>query len=276
MIDVHTHCLTSEHWGPEHRLHWAPVIGSPWQDVTVEAFDTATAGLEAAIVFGIRATRAGVATPHRDVADFCALVSATKAIGFMALDPTDEDVLDQLEEGVSLGLRGVKLYPVLAGFRPDDPTCFELYAECERRALPILWHMGATPSAIGNLYVTQPLLIDGIARAFPNLKQIIAHMGHPWFEDTVIVLRKNANVYADVSGAFARPHGAYRAFITAQEWGVLPKLLFGSDYPFWTPAQSAGLLREVAAKDYTPFPNIDRAQIEAIIERDALTLLGLR
>jgi predicted TIM-barrel fold metal-dependent hydrolase len=275
MIDVHTHCLTSAHWGPEHRLHWEPVYGQPWQDVTVDAFDAAMTGVEAALVFGIRATRAGVATPHRDVAEFCAR-STARTIGFMALDPTDDDVLASLEEGAALGLRGVKLYPVLAGFRPDDPAGFPLYAECERRGLPILWHMGATPSAIGDLSVTQPLLIDGVARAFPELRQIIAHMGHPWFEDTVIVLRKNPHVYADVSGAFSRPHGAYRAFITAQEWGVMPKLLFGSDYPFWTPAQSAELLRSLAAQEMSPFPNIDRAQIEAIIERDALTLLGLR
>jgi predicted TIM-barrel fold metal-dependent hydrolase len=275
MIDVHTHCLTAAHWGPEHRLHWEPVIGAPWVDVTVDAFDQAMTGVEAAIVFGIKATRAGVFTPHRDVAEFCAR-SKTKTIGLMALDPCDADVLDQLQDGLSLGLRGVKLYPVLAGFRPDDPTAFPLYAECQRLGLPILWHMGATPSAAGDLSVTQPILIDGVARAFPELRQIIAHMGHPWFEDTVIVLRKNPHVYADVSGAFARPHGAYRAFITAQEWGVLPKLLFGSDYPFWTPAQSADLLRAVAAKDYSPFPSLDRAAIEAIINRDSLSLLGLR
>jgi predicted TIM-barrel fold metal-dependent hydrolase len=275
MIDVHTHCLQPEHWGDEHRLHWAPVTGSPWRNYTVEEFDEAMTGVEAAIVFGIKATRAGVYTPHSDVADFCARAK-TKTIGLMALDPTDLDVLDQLEEGVALGLRGIKLYPVLAGFRPDDPACFPLYAEAEARGLPILWHMGATPSPAGNLQVTVPILIDGVARNFPNLKQIIAHMGHPWFLDTIMVLRKNPNVYADVSGAFARELGGYHAFVHAQEWGVTHKLLFGSDWPFWTPAESARLMRELAAKDWSPFPGIRPETMESIIARDALSLLGLR
>jgi predicted TIM-barrel fold metal-dependent hydrolase len=275
MIDVHTHCLQPEHWGGEHRLHWEPVTGVAWRRYTVEEFDRAMEGVEAAIVFGIKATRAGVFTPNADVAAFCADAKGN-TIGFMALDPTDTDVLEQLAEGVELGLRGVKLYPVLAGFRPDDPACFPLYAEAERRGLPILWHMGATPSSIGNLAVTQPILIDAVARTFPDLKQIIAHMGHPWFLDTNMVLRKNPNVYADVSGAFARALGGYQAFAHAQEWGVTHKLLFGSDYPFWTPAESASLMRGLAAKEMSPFPNILPETMESIIARDSLSLLGLR
>lgn len=38
----------------------------------------------------------------------------TPTIGFMALDLSDPDVLDQLADGVARGLRGVKLYPVRA------------------------------------------------------------------------------------------------------------------------------------------------------------------
>lgn len=275
MIDVHTHCLQPEHWGEEHRRHWQPVYGKEWRRYTVEEFDAAMVGVEAAIVFGIKATKAGVHTPHQDVVDFCTRAK-TKTFGFMALDPSDADVLDQLQEGLALGLSGIKLYPVLAGFRPDDPACFPLYAEAERQGLPILWHMGATPSAIGDLSVTQPLLIDGVARHFPNLKQIIAHMGHPWYLDTIIVLRKNPNVYADVSAAFAKSYGGYQAFMNAQEWGVTHKLLFGSDYPFWTPAESAELMRSLARKEMGPFPNIAPETMESIINRDALEILGLR
>jgi predicted TIM-barrel fold metal-dependent hydrolase len=275
MIDIHTHCLQPEHWGDEHRLHWEPVYGKPWQPVTVDAFDRAMECVDVAVVFGIRATRAGVITPNADVAAFRA-ASKTETIGFMALDPSDADVLEQLEEGVALGLRGIKLYPVLAGFRPDDPACFPVYEQAEQRGLPLLWHMGATPSQIGDLTVTQPLLIDGVARAFPDLKQVIAHMGHPWFLDTIMVLRKNPNVYADISAVFARPYGGYQALIHAQEWGVTHKLLFGSDYPFWTPGESAHLLRSFASKRMEPLPKIERETVEAIIARDSLELLSLR
>jgi predicted TIM-barrel fold metal-dependent hydrolase len=275
MIDIHTHCLLPEHWGREYPDHWEPVVGRPWRAYSVEEFDEAMAGVEAAVVFGIKATRAGVNTPHEDVARFCA-AAKTPSIGLMALDPLDPDVLEQLQHGVALGLQGIKLYPVLAGFRADDPVCFPLYAEAERRGLPLLWHMGATPSAAGDLALTQPILIDAVARRYPDLRQIIAHMGHPWFLDTIMVLRKAPNVYADVSGAFARSLGGYHAFVHAQEWGVTHKLLFGSDWPFWTPAESAALMRGLAAKDMSPFPNILPETMEAIIARDSLALLGLR
>jgi predicted TIM-barrel fold metal-dependent hydrolase len=274
MIDVHTHCLQPEHWGEEHRRHWQPVFGVPWPSYGPAEFDQAMTGVAAAIVFGIRATRAGVATPNAFVARFCA-EATTRCIGFMALDPTDPDALEQLEEGCGLGLRGVKLYPVLAHFRPGDPDYDRLFAEIERRRLPVLWHMGATPSAAGDLAVTQPLLIDVVAQRFPKLVQIIAHMGHPWFADTVIVLRKNANVYADISGVASRPFGGYLALTMAAEWGVADKLLFGSDYPIWTPAQTLADLRAIAERNTGDLPRISPELIERIVNRDALALLGL-
>jgi hypothetical protein len=274
MIDIHTHCLQPEHWGDEHRRHWQPVFGSEWPRYSPAEFDEAMTGVTTAIVFGIRATRAGVATPNAFVARFC-VEAKTRCIGLMALDPTDADVMEQLEEGCGLGLRGIKLYPVLAHFRPGDPAHDRLFAEAEQRRLPVLWHMGATPSAPGDLSVTQPLLIDAVAQRFPRLVQIIAHMGHPWFEDTVIVLRKNPNVFADISGVWFRPLGGYLALTMASEWGVLDKLLFGSDYPIWTPAATVAGLRALAERNTGDLPRITPAMVEQIINRDALGRLGL-
>jgi hypothetical protein len=70
-------------------------------------------GVELAFVFGLRATRSGVITPNEYVQNFCA-ETETPTIGFMALDHADADVLDQLGDGIARGLRGVKLYSVLA------------------------------------------------------------------------------------------------------------------------------------------------------------------
>lgn len=121
MIDIHTHHLLPEHWGDEFERHWRPVYGSSWPRLGPSEFDEAMAGVSTACVFGITAARAGVRTPNKIIAEFCAATTTT-TIGFMALDPTDEDVDEQLEEGLELGLRGVKLYPVLAGFSPVDPV----------------------------------------------------------------------------------------------------------------------------------------------------------
>jgi predicted TIM-barrel fold metal-dependent hydrolase len=90
------------------------------------------------------------------------------------------------------------------------------------------------------------------------------------------VLRGNEHVYADVSGLWARPFDGYLALVNAIEWGVTDKLLFGSDLPLWTPATAQQGLRELAGRFGAPFPAIDEAVIEGIIERDSLSLLGLR
>lgn len=54
------------------------------------------------------------------------------------------------------------------------------------------------------------------------------------------------------------------------------KLLFGSDYPFTTvDASVAGLRTLNAMLDGTALPRLDEAQIEAMIDRDSLALLGV-
>jgi predicted TIM-barrel fold metal-dependent hydrolase len=275
IVDVHTHAMSTRHWGDEWTNHWQPVYGSPWRDVTPEDYDDAMSNVDVAIVFGIRAREVGVDTPHADLARFCER-TRTRTIGFMALDPTDPDVLEQLQLGVDLGLQGIKLYPVLAGFDPAATEFDPFYAEVTRRALPIMWHMGATPSPVGHLEFSMPTRLDEVARRHPDLRQILAHMGHPWQRETITVLRKHRHVYSDVSAAWARPFDGYLALVRAQEWDVVGKLLFGSDYPLWRPDDAIEGLRQVAAMRAGDLPHVHRDTVDRILAQDALSLLGLR
>jgi hypothetical protein len=70
-------------------------------------------------------------------------------------------------------------------------------------------------------------------------------MGHPWYEECVAVIRKNSNVYAEVSALFYRPWQYYNILITAQEYLVTDKIFFGTDYPFTTLEESIGGLKNV-------------------------------
>jgi predicted TIM-barrel fold metal-dependent hydrolase len=61
-----------------------------------------------------------------------------------------------------------------------------------------------------------------------------------------------------------------------QEYGVWGKILFGTDYPFTTvTATIDGLHTLNAMLDGTCLPRLDVAQIDAMIHRDSLRLLGL-
>lgn len=276
IIDVHTHVHLPEHWGTEHADHWEPVYGEPYPRVTPADFDTAMsqAGVDVAIVFGLAASRAGVHTPNEHVASFCA-EATTPTIAFTALDPLDPDWRQQVDEAHGLGFRGIKLYPVLAHFDPLAPEFAEFYELAVERRMVLLWHMGATPSPPGRLDLSQPLIVDEVARRYPDLKQVIAHMGHPWQRDTNVVLRKNHNVFADVSASWARTMDGFMALVNAQEWGTHDKLLFGSDYPLWTPAEAIKQFRGLARLRAGDLPHVQEETVEGIINRDSLSLLGL-
>jgi predicted TIM-barrel fold metal-dependent hydrolase len=275
ILDVHTHAMRETHWGCEWHTNWEPVYGRPADDVTVAWYDEAMAGVDLTFVFGIRATRAGVNTPHEFVADFVR-ESATRCIGFMALDPSDDDVLEQLRHGVQLGLRGIKLYPVLAHFDPRDERFDPFYRAATDAGLIVMWHMGATPSPAGRLDYSQPLVVDEVARRHPGLTQIIAHLGHPWQRDTVVVLRKNRRVFSDVSASWFRPADGNRALIRAQEWGVVDKLLFGSDFPIWTPAEAiAGLIGLGEMPAPPGVPRVAAETIDWLLHGDPRPSLGL-
>ena len=118
--------------------------------------------------------------------------------------------------------------------------------------------------------------MDEIAIAFPELRIVMAHLGHPWQADTMTVIRKHPHVYADVSAGFYRPWSFYSAMRLMTEWGVLDKLLFGSDFPVATPSETIDGLRavnDIPAR--SGLPRMPEDAIEAIIERDALACLGL-
>jgi len=276
IVDVHSHNHLPEHWGDEHRLNWEPVYGEPYPRVTPEDYDLAMtqAGVDVAIVFGLAASRAGVHTPNFHVADFCAQATIP-TIAFTALDPLDTDWREQLDEAHELGFQGVKLYPVLALFDPLAEEFDAFYEVVTRRGMVLLWHMGATPSPHGRLAVSQPMVIDEVARRHPDVKQIIAHMGHPWQREANVVLRKNRNVFSDVSASWSRPMDGFLALVHAQEWGVTDKLLFGSDFPLWTPAEAMASLRELPQLRAGNLPHVLEETVESIIHRDALALLEL-
>jgi predicted TIM-barrel fold metal-dependent hydrolase len=118
--------------------------------------------------------------------------------------------------------------------------------------------------------------MDEIAMLFPDLKIIMAHMGHPWHADTITVIRKHPNVYADVSAQLYRPWQFYNGMRLAYEWGVMHKLLFATDWPITTPEETINALRnfnDFPRKHH--LPEVPSETIEEIINRDSLKLLGL-
>ena len=276
IVDVHTHCIQPEDFSLRSQRAMARA-GLPLRSVSFEEYAQEMSVVDKAILFGIRASATGWMTPNERTAEWVAR-DPDRLIGFAAIDPLEDDHLEQLEHGVTdLGLRGVKLYPVMGCYSPCDPKVFPLYMLAQKLDLPVLLHMGAHPESTAVLKYSMPLLIDDVAQALPDLRIVMAHMAHPWFQDCAVVLRKHANVYADVSGGgWVRPYQAWQGLLYMHEWGVADKLLFGSDFPLWTPRTGIAGLRSLNDQvEGTKLPRVPDDMIEAIIHRNSLELLGL-
>jgi predicted TIM-barrel fold metal-dependent hydrolase len=173
-------------------------------------------------------------------------------------------------------MRGIKLGANYQNFDPLEARALAIYERAQRLGLPILFHQGTSPVREAPIRLSYPLVMDEIAIRYPDLKIIMAHVGHPWQVDTCVVIRKHPNVFADISANFYRPYSFWEQMIKATEWNVLDKLLFGTDFPVTTVQETIDGLRGVnRIVEGTQLPRVPEEKIEQIINRDALALLGL-
>ena len=290
IVDVHTHIPTHADAVPADQALSDPLVGKGASLTgSLPAYIEAMSTVERAIVFGI-APRPGLGPPVMDWRagwpddlnqnDIAARVAATdpdRFIPFMSLHPEQPDLDDEYDRSVGdLGCRGIKVALSYQVVDPASEAAYRLFARLEEDGLPVVFHQGASIASDARLDYAHPLAMDRVAIAFPKLKIVLAHVAHPWFEDCVTVVRKHPNVCTDVSGLPLRPWLFWRAMRVFHEYGVTHKMLLGSDWPLWTPQQTIDGLRGLArfANDHH-LPGIPESEIEGIINRDSLDLLGL-
>jgi len=279
IVDVHSHAWEyPAHFGDGFRAQARRARAGAEVDLTVryDEYRRAAPPDTRTVVFGGKARLSGVWVDDDYVARYVAAHPDT-LVGFLSVDPTQPGWERELEDGHRrLGLRGVKLLPMYAGFAPDDPRLDPLWAYATRHRLPVLLHTGTTFVAQAPLDCTLPRHVDRAAIRWPEVRIVMAHLGHPYEGECVAVARKHPHVYADVSALHYRPFQLYQSLMLVQEYGVWDKLLFGSDYPFTTvDASVAGLRGLNAMLEGTALPRLDPAAVERLIHRDALAVLGL-
>jgi predicted TIM-barrel fold metal-dependent hydrolase len=117
----------------------------------------------------------------------------------VGVDPRRENALEIMKHGLEeYGAIGLKLHPT-AGYYPDDPVCTPLYKTAIEHDIPVLIHSGNEPAPL-RIKFSQPKYIDTVAAEFPDLKIIIAHAGHGWWQEAVDLACVKPNVYVDFAG----------------------------------------------------------------------------
>lgn len=276
VVDCHTHLWLQEHLGPPF-VDEVRGPGGRRPDLTADpaAHAHGTAAADAVCVFAFHAPRIGVVVPNEVVAAYVATAPA-RLVGYASLDPTEPGAVAELERARALGLRGLKLPATYQGWHPLDERAFPVYERAQELGIPVTFHLGTTPHPSAPLEYARPLHVDELARSFPRLRIVIAHVAHPWEAEALVVCRKHQHVYADVSALHYRPFQLYHTLRLAYEYAVDGKLLLGSDFPWLTTEQAIAGLRSLAAETRDLRWPLPEELVEGIVGRDALALLGLR
>lgn len=272
--DVHTHVWLPEHVSPEFRADliraWpeAANIRTGYDEHAEHALDA-----ERSVVLAFDAPHAGLVVPDEYVAEYVAR-DPKRLVGFCSVDPMRRDVDATLDRATEeLGLRGVKLAPTYQGFDPLGPEAYVLYEAIAARGLPTLWHQGVTFVRKSVLAYAYPRQIDEVALRFPEMPIVIAHLGHPWIDECIAVVRKHPSVYADISALVSRPIQLRAGLITAGEYRIADKLFFGTDFPFATIRGTVDVLR--GWLDDPASPAVLQETVAAILASTPLETLGL-
>ena len=139
--------------------------------------------------------------------------------------------LDLLEKA---GIKGIKIHPEFQGFDLADPRLFP-FLEAVGEKFVLMIHIGAP--TVSDLNKSTPQKLANLAKQFPRVKFIAAHMGgYLFWNHGVETLCGLENIWFDTSSALE--------YMTTEQveklyhsYGV-EKILLGSDYPMLSPGQA--------------------------------------
>lgn len=204
--------------------------------------------------------------------------NSPKLVGFAVFDPTKEKITPKNIKAhtTDLSLKGVALNCSKSGFHPAHSRAMRFYEVAENLNLPVFFHNCHSHGPNSVLEFAQPYLLDEIARTFGDLKIIIGSMGVPFVDQTLTMVAKHPNVYADLTISPDKIWQVYNIVLAGHEAGVMEKLIFGSGYPSATSQDCIetllGFNRLMAAAS---LPTVPREELREIIERDTLQLLDI-
>jgi uncharacterized protein len=178
-----------------------------------------------------------------------------------AMINVDQTQPSEIDEFADRGFKGLKIINPRRNY--DDTTYFPLYERAEQHGLVVLFHTGISGGMVDYLQFPpgtnvdvqelsrpmeqnrrwkpesevdswygaarmQPIFLDGISVAFPDLKIIGAHLGYGLYDSAAAVARWRRNVYFDISGGtVVRRHLIERRMLRSEVSTL--KLTWGSD-----------------------------------------------
>jgi len=222
-------------------------------------------GVRKAVVFGMNYNDGS----HTSARELAALAERVPDffIPFAYLNVGYEDCVAGVREAQALGFKGVKF--IYAAKPYDDDEYFPIYEAAAKANMVCLFHTGIVVGSVGkgglhgvdfqgpwriSSNYMRPMHLDRIARAFPDMPIVGAHLGsESWYEEATSMLAWQNNVYFDMSIAqfhYVRknaPEGQEDRVIKSRVRELydsgqldLHRILFGSDSVVGNPRADPG------------------------------------
>ena len=157
-------------------------------------------------------------------------------VGFMTLHQDTPNMEAEIERACAMGLKGIKLHPDTQGVNMDDERLMVAYAIAERRGLPVIFHCGDY-----RYDFSHPRRLCRILHEFPNLVVNAAHFGGWSVQDLALEYLEDERCFLDMSSSM-RFLGPRRTRELVERYGY-DRILFGSDFPMWSPASELEAFR---------------------------------
>ena len=169
------------------------------------------------------------------------------------------------------GVKGFKFHPTVQGFHPYDRMAWPIYEVIDEYKLPAIFHSGHSGIGSGmrcggglRLEYSNPMHLDDVAIAFPDMQIVIAHPSWPWQDEALSVAMHKPNVWLDLSGW--SPRYFPPQLVQYANTLLRDRVLFGSDFPLITPER---WMKDFEQAGFRPEVH------QPILKTNAMRLLGL-
>lgn len=195
-------------------------------------------------------------------------------IGFAGIDPRREDAQEELTRAFDeLNLAGLKLNLSRLHMYPDNPVLAPIYKICQEKNKPIMFHAGYSWEPNTPAKYSEPIRFEDVAVDYPELRFCLAHMGWPWWQETIMMLMKYPNVYADTSMVYmGSPKNYYEHLFSVNmnlNWlqnCFQDKVMFGSNNPRFRHVRSLAGIKHLPLREDV---------LDAILGGNAMRFLGM-
>jgi predicted TIM-barrel fold metal-dependent hydrolase len=211
--------------------------------------------------------------PNEEIAD-AARANPDIMIAFGSVDPHKgkfgaREVRRLIEEH---GVKGFKFHPTVQGFEPADRMAWPLYEVIAEHKLPAIFHSGHSGIGSGmrcggglRLQNSNPMLLEDVAIAFPDMQIVIAHPSWPWQDEALSLAMHKPNIWIDLSGWSPKYFPAQ--LVQYANTLLKDRMLFGSDFPLIQPDRWMKDFEEAGFRDEVK---------PLILKKNAMRLLGLK